>query len=223
MRIVETPVYDFTELSDAARDKARAWFRETIDTNDHDWWDSVYDDFERICPILGVTLATRAVRLMGGGARQKPCIWFSGFWSQGDGACFEGRYAYAPRASRRIRDYAPQDTELHRIADALQALQRSNFYQLTAFFRQTGRHCGMTIDVDRDSPTGHPIVDRTGDDWSPRCAISPTGSIARSSANTSFRPPTKPSTMACRPMATPSPPKAGDSAERHATGSFRND
>ena len=32
MRIVETPVYDFTELSDAARDKARAWFRETIDT-----------------------------------------------------------------------------------------------------------------------------------------------------------------------------------------------
>ena len=55
MRIVETPVYDFTELSDAAKDKARAWFRETID---HDWWDSVYDDFEQICPILGVTLAT---------------------------------------------------------------------------------------------------------------------------------------------------------------------
>ncbi len=155
MRIVETPVYDFTELSDAARDKARAWFRETIDD---DWWDSVYDDFERICPILGVTLATATVRLMGGGARQKPCIWFSGFWSQGDGACFEGRYAYAPRASLRIRDYAPQDTELHRIADALQALQRPNFYQLTASFRQTGRHYGMTVDVDRDSPTGQPIV-----------------------------------------------------------------
>ena len=98
MRIVETPVYDFTELRVAAKDKARTWFRETID---HDWWDSVYDDFERICPILGVTLATTPVRLMGGGTRQKPCIWFSGFWSQGDGACFEGRYAYAPRASLR--------------------------------------------------------------------------------------------------------------------------
>ena len=81
MRIVETPVYDFTELSDAAKDTARAWFRETIDD---DWWDSVYDDFERICPILGVTLATTPVRLMGGGTRQKPCIRFSGFWSQGD-------------------------------------------------------------------------------------------------------------------------------------------
>ena len=164
MRIVETPVYDFTELSDAAKDKARAWFRETID---HDWWDSVYDDFEQICPILGVTLATRTVRLMGGGTRQKPCIWFSGFWSQGDGACFEGRYAYAPRASLRIRDYAPQDTELHRIADALQALQRSNFYQLTASFRQTGRYShayAMTFDVDRDSPAGQAIAGRTDDD-----------------------------------------------------------
>ena len=85
MHIVETPVYDFTELPDAAKDKARAWFRETID---HDyWWDSVYDGFEQICPILGITLATATVRLIGGGTRQKPCIWFSGFWSQGDGAC----------------------------------------------------------------------------------------------------------------------------------------
>jgi len=154
MRIIETPVYDFTELTDAAKDKARAWFRETID---YEWWDSVYDDFERICPILGVTLATRTVRLMGGGTRQKPCIWFSGFWSQGDGACFEGSYAYAPGTSRRIRDYAPQDTELHRIADALQALQKPNFYQLTASFRQTGRSChayAMAFDVERDSPAG---------------------------------------------------------------------
>jgi hypothetical protein len=161
MRIIETPVYDFTELPDAAKDKARAWFRETID---HEWWDSVYDDFEQICPILGVTLATRTVRLMGGGTRQKPCIWFSGFWSQGDGACFEGRYAYAPRASLRIREYAPQDTELHRIADALQALQKPNFYQLTAVIRHRGRYTHaycMAIDVDRDGPA---IVRRAADD-----------------------------------------------------------
>src|SRR3984957_18311976 len=161
MHIVETPVYDFAELSDAAKQKARAWFRETID---HDWWDSVTDDFEQICPILGVTLATRAVRLMGGGTRQKPCIWFSGFWSQGDGACFEGRYAYAPRARRRIRDYAPQDTELHRIADTLQA---PHFYQLTASSRQTGWYShayAMTFDIDRDGPAGQAIAGRTEDD-----------------------------------------------------------
>ena len=160
MRIVEIPVYDFTELSDAARDKARAWFRETID---YGWWDSVYDDFGEICAILGVTLATTTVGLMGGGTRQKPCIGFSGFWSQGDGACFEGRYACAPRASRRIREYAPQDTELHRIADALQRLQRDSFYQLTAALRHRGPGCHawcMEINVERDSPGGHPIASR---------------------------------------------------------------
>jgi hypothetical protein len=164
MRIVETPVYDFAELPEKAKDKARTWFRETID---HDWWDSVYDDFEQICPILGVTLAPTTVGLMGGGTRQKPCIWFSGFWSQGDGACFEGRYAYAPRASHRIREYAPQDTELHRIADALQRLQRVNFYQLTAVIRHHGPGCHaycMAIDVERDSPAGHPIVNSGEDD-----------------------------------------------------------
>jgi len=155
MRIVETPVYDFIELSDATKDKARAWFRETMD---YGWWDSVYDDFQQICEILGVTLATTPVRLMGGGTRQKPCIWFSGFWSQGDGACFEGRYAYAPRAPLRIRAHAPQDTELHRIADALQTLQKPNFYQLTASFRQIGRYHAMTFNVDRDSPTGQTIA-----------------------------------------------------------------
>jgi hypothetical protein len=163
MRIVETPVYDFTELPDAAKDKARAWFRERIHD---DWWDSVYDDFERICPILGVTLATTPVRLMGGGTRQKPSISFSGFWSQGDGACYEGRYAYAPGGARRIREYAPQDAELHRIADALQRLQRDNFYQLTAVIRHRGRGCHaycMEIDVERDTP-GHPIVNHGEND-----------------------------------------------------------
>ena len=42
------------------------------------------------------------VRLMGGGTRAKPCIWFSGFWSQGDGACFEGYWSNAKGATARL-------------------------------------------------------------------------------------------------------------------------
>ena len=128
--IIETTVYRLDELSDAAKEKARAWYRQT--GFDHDWFEFVYDDFECICAIIGVDLKTVPVRLYGGGTRQKPCIWFSGFWSQGDGACFEGRYGYAKDAPRKIRDHAPKDGELHRIADALQAIQRRNFYQLHA-------------------------------------------------------------------------------------------
>ncbi|MGE3874072.1 MAG: antitoxin of toxin-antitoxin stability system, partial [Parvibaculaceae bacterium] len=110
--IITTTVYRLDELSDAVKENARAWYHDG--GVDHDWFEFVYDDFERICDILGVRLKTIPVRLYGGGTRQKPCIWFSGFCSQGDGACFEGRYGYAPAASRKIRDHAPKDAELHR-------------------------------------------------------------------------------------------------------------
>lgn len=152
--IVETIVYRLNELSEAAKEKARAWYREGA--FDHDWFEFVYEDFERVSEILGLRLKTRSVRLHGGGTRQKPCIWFRGFWSQGDGACFETFYSYRKTARRRIREYAPQDAELHRIADAFQAIQRRNFYQLSAEARHRGHYCHeycMAISVERDSPT----------------------------------------------------------------------
>lgn len=152
-RIVETVVYELRELSEAARERARAWYRESC--LDHDWHEFVYDDFETVCALLGVTLKTRPIPLMGGGTREKPCVYFRGFWSQGDGASFEGAYAYAAGAARAIRAHAPKDTELHAIADALQDVQRRNFYQLAAVIRQRGRgyhEYTMEIAVERDSP-----------------------------------------------------------------------
>lgn len=151
--IIKTEVFQIGELSDAAKEKARGWYREA--GFDYDWYDFVYDDFERVCDILGINLDTIAVRLFGGGTRRKPCIWFSGFWSQGDGACFEGAYSYAKGASGEIRSYAPKDTELHRIADALRSIQRRNFYQLSARISHRGRYYheySMDIAVERDSP-----------------------------------------------------------------------
>ena len=152
--IIETIVYRLDELDDRAREAARAWYREG--GFDYDWFEFVFEDFERICEIVGVTLATRPVKLHGGGTGRKPCIWFSGFWSQGDGACFEGVLRYKPGAPRAIRDHAPKDAELHRIADVLAAVQRPNFYQLKATITHRDRYyheyC-MTISVERDSPT----------------------------------------------------------------------
>ena len=153
-KIVETTVLRLDELSEQARNKARDWYREASAYDD--WHDCVFDDFETICAILGVRLKTRSVRLFGGGTRQKPCIWFSGFASQGDGASFECSYNFAKGATKAIRAHAPQDSELHRIADALQAIQRRNFYQLCADVHQRGRYCheySMTITVERDGPT----------------------------------------------------------------------
>ena len=106
-------------------ESARAWYREAC--LDHEWYDFVFEDFETICQILGIALRTSPVKLMGGGTREKPHVFFAGFSSQGDGASFEGQYSHARGAAKGIRAHAPQDTELHRIADALQEAQRRNF------------------------------------------------------------------------------------------------
>ena len=84
--VIQTIVYTLDELDSHAKERARDWYRQA--SNDDDWHDAVFEDFERVCEILGVELATRSVCLYGGGPRQKPCIWFSGFSSQGDGACY---------------------------------------------------------------------------------------------------------------------------------------
>jgi len=155
--VICTTVYQFSELSDAAKERARSWYRE-LGPHD-DWWDTVYEDFERICEILGIRLKTTSVRLMGGGTRSEPCIWFSGFRSQGDGACLEGYLSHAKGAAARIRDYVPQDATLHSIADRLQAIQRRNFYQLAAAISHRGRYYHeytMSVDVTRDSPSWQP-------------------------------------------------------------------
>ncbi|MGO1164578.1 antitoxin of toxin-antitoxin stability system [Brucella pseudogrignonensis] len=152
--IIETTVYRLDELFDAAKDKARAWYREG--GFDYDWYDSVYEDFQQIADILGIRFKTRTVRLMSGGTRQEPRIAFTGFWSQGDGASFECYYSYGRNATTEIRSYAPQDKKLHEIADALLAIQRRNFYQLRAETSHRGHYyheyC-MSISVERDSPT----------------------------------------------------------------------
>lgn len=150
--VIETTVYTFEELDERAQERARDWYREA--SAHDDWYEFVFEDFERICGILSVELATRPVRLHGGGTRQKPCIWFSGFASQGDGACFEGSYSYRKGASRAIRAYAPRDMRLAAIADQLQQIQRKNLYALEARVTHRGRYYhehSMEISVERNS------------------------------------------------------------------------
>ena len=158
--IIEITVYHFDELPEAGKDNARAWYREGA--FDHDWYGAVYEDFQRIAEILGIRLRTRASRLMGGGTSESPCIWFTGFWSQGDGAAWEGSYSFSKGACSAIRSYAPRDEELHRIADALLAIQRRNFYQLQAEVRHRGNYYHaftMDISVTRESPVGQDLTE----------------------------------------------------------------
>lgn len=145
---VTRALYSFDELSDDAKETARDWYRGGLDSSDL----SDYDDWDNIAEILGVEFKKQAVPLMNGNTQHKPCVWWSGFWCQGDGASWEGWYGYSKGASKRIRQYAPQDERLHAIADTLQAVQRRNFYRLRVTVSQSGRYMHeytMRFDVTR--------------------------------------------------------------------------
>jgi hypothetical protein len=119
MRTIETNVYQFDELSEQAKGRARDWYRGDDSGLDYDWWDSTYEDFLAIADILGFSIDPKNVQ-------------FSGFWSQGDGASFRGRYQYAPGWKAKLKAYAPLDKELQSIGDALQAAQKRYFYGIAA-------------------------------------------------------------------------------------------
>ena len=108
MRTETTTLYQFDELSDDAKEKARYWYRSGA--LDYEWWDAVYDDAVQCAALLGIDVATRGDR------RTQPAIFFSGFNSQGDGACFDGMLSWKA-CSKAIRDHAPKDATLHAIAD----------------------------------------------------------------------------------------------------------
>jgi hypothetical protein len=75
-----------------------------------------------------------------------PKIYYSGFWSQGDGACFEGTYNYKKGALKAC----PQDPELHRIIKGLQKVQKKHLYKLRAECTHRGHynHSGcMQVEV----------------------------------------------------------------------------
>jgi len=139
MRTITTTVFKFAELSESAKAKA---IQDNYNWNvEHpEWNDFVKDDFATIGKIIGIDFADYPVKLMNGNTRRESKIWYSGFCSQGDGACFEGTWTYSKGMSKKIREHAPQDTELHRIADRLADIQKRYFYGITTQISHNSRY-----------------------------------------------------------------------------------
>ena len=131
MRTIETKIFTFDELSDEAKRKAIDAWR---DTNFND--DYIIDYSKEIAEKFGLNINR---------------IYYSGFYSQGDGACFEGSYKYKTGGLKDVKASYPKWTELHEIVERLQEIQRKNFYRLFAVITHRGHyyHSGcMNIDVE---------------------------------------------------------------------------
>ena len=142
--------YMFNELSPEAQQVAIA-ARCQVNGEYFDGAEFVYDDAATIADLMGLDICQTLKKRGDGSTHYTPTIYYSGFWSQGDGACFEGTYSYKPGSVKAVKDYAPLDTELHHIAEALQHAQTPNFYKVTARIKHSGHyyHSGcMSINLE---------------------------------------------------------------------------
>ena len=116
--------YTFDELSEKAQENALEKYWDW-NVSDSFWSECTLDDVKEIGNLIGLEIDN---------------IYFSGFASQGDGACFEGSYSYKAGGLKALEEYAPQEYELHAIAQQLQDLQCKNFYMLWANVKHRGHY-----------------------------------------------------------------------------------
>ncbi len=98
---------------------------------DSEW---VMEDFTQIAALIGIDLYSRR------GTKPGDAIHYSGFWSQGDGASFEGSYRYQAGALKAVMQHAPLAKDLHDIVLRLQTAQRACFYSASARITCEGRY-----------------------------------------------------------------------------------
>lgn len=120
----EIQVYKFDELSDKAKEHAREMHR-AANADDTYWFETIIEDAAAVLPALGFAINEQR-------NSHRPAIYFSGFCSQGDGACFEGswspetlkdrdalraEYPVAWKDADGVEHACPDNVELQAIAD----------------------------------------------------------------------------------------------------------
>jgi hypothetical protein len=163
MKTITIQAYTFDELSDSAKQKARDWFREA--SAGDDWWsESAIDEAVEQGQLLGIDFDLQPRKNMKGEPLPgKPKIWWSGFYSQGDGACFEGTWRASQVKADKVADgwgEDPATTEIKRIASEFERIARA--YPESSF-HVTHRDCYChehSVDFDFQFPD-----DNEGEDW----------------------------------------------------------
>jgi hypothetical protein len=158
MKTVTIPVYQFSELSEKARERAAELLRNHRAV--HNWWDSTYDDADNVATLFGITIDRATISTKSGRRESRlPDIRFSGFWSQGDGASFVGHFSSKGGCEKAIRGYAPLDEKLLAIATSLDALHLRLGIRLSATltcngYQRYSHENTVDIDVTLTDPHG---------------------------------------------------------------------
>lgn len=124
--IIETKLFSFSELSAAAKSAAIETIRNSESYLSWEWYASVKEDFHQILNMIGFYDIDST---------------FSGFWEQGDGASFTGRYSYEKGCLRAVKAYAPKDEKLHELVESIVTSQKPHFYKLQCVIYSASIYC----------------------------------------------------------------------------------
>ena len=105
-RIHETTLYKFDELSTESKERAITSFQEDEDYLAYEWDEYTISDFKTILELIGYYDIT---------------CYFSGFWSQGDGACFSARFSRNKRCLEKVKKYCPKEEKILDIVEQIQS------------------------------------------------------------------------------------------------------
>lgn len=148
MKTKTVNLYQFDELSDTAKEKARQWWRE-CESQEFGSFGELTESAETAAKLLGIEFGRHDIPLHGGGQRREPKVWWQ-LHVQGSGASFEGDYGYARGSAQNIRKEFPTDTTLHAIADGLQRIQKRYAYKIEARIQTNSREVhkyAMSVDA----------------------------------------------------------------------------
>lgn len=148
MNAVTDKTYKFAELSDNAKEQAIESMRNS--TAECIELDYIIDHIKDMGHALGIEIDD---------------VYYTGFYSQGDGACFTGNYSYKAGSVKAIKILS-FDEELRNVALNLATTQQKYFYGLSATVSHTGRHhheYSTTIDVYDDRLDKEPSAEACDD------------------------------------------------------------
>lgn len=160
MKIIETPVYLYAELDESGKEAARQWWIDAMSAEDYAEY--VIQDATEIAERMGITFRQKPYQTVGGKTRYEPAVYWSGFCCQGDGASFEGSYTSTGTALLKVKEHAPVDERLHRIAAELDAQHAQVGSRISAVITTSGHYShSYSMDFEFSFPDLDDLEDQT--------------------------------------------------------------
>lgn len=140
---IKIDLYKFEELPQESKDRVQQKHAEYLY---EDWYEYTYDYMKEIGHIIGIDIHN---------------IYFSGFWSQGDGACFIGNYSYNAGNLNKLKKNYSQETDIIEIADQLLQIQKKYNYRITSTIARNHSHYSHenSVNVESVKHNDEPISD----------------------------------------------------------------